>query len=447
MLSKSGATIDRDSWIKEAQDAEKSGSVMTCRAIIKSTLELGVEESDRKSTFIEDAENCVSSKFIETARAIYNHLVTIFSHKKGVWRRAVMFEKEHGDFQRVNDLLRRAVEFCPHAPILWLMAAKEMWVSGDVETARGILEEAFKANKDSQEIWLAAIKLEVETGNYEKGRNLLTTARENVDSAKVWIKSAVLERQLGNLDQALLILDQALTKFPTEAKLWMIKGQIQGSSKNYIGARDTFIKAIKNCPNSITLYLLASRLEEEAGILTKARPILERGRLLHSKNDMLWCESIRLENRHGNSMAAMSLLSRGLQECPESGLLWSEAIILEPRTTRRSKCADAIKKCETSPLVFCTVARIFWNDGKVDKARNWFNKAVTLDVDLGDSWAWLVKFERSVGGDVAGLLTRCTASEPRHGEVWQIVSKDVGNVGLSTLQVLEKVIEKLPEKI
>lgn len=50
---------------------------------------------------------------------------------------------------------------CMQAEVLWLMAAKEKWLSKEVETARQILAQAFAANPDSENIWLAAFKLEV----------------------------------------------------------------------------------------------------------------------------------------------------------------------------------------------------------------------------------------------------------------------------------------------
>lgn len=46
--------------------------------------------------------------------------------------------------------------------VLWLMAAKEKWVSGDVPAARNVLLLAFEANPESEDIWLAAFKLEFE---------------------------------------------------------------------------------------------------------------------------------------------------------------------------------------------------------------------------------------------------------------------------------------------
>ena len=50
--------------------------------------------------------------------------------KKSIWRRAAMLEKAHGSRESLDALLRKAVTYCPQAEVLWLMAAKEKWLSG-----------------------------------------------------------------------------------------------------------------------------------------------------------------------------------------------------------------------------------------------------------------------------------------------------------------------------
>lgn len=87
----------------------------------------------------------------------------------------------------------------------------------------------------------------------------------------------------------------------------------------------------------------------------------------------------------------------GLQDCPTSGLLWSLSIWAEPRPTRKSRSVDALKKSADDPLIICTVARLFWAERKIEKARQWFSRAVATNPDLGDSWAWWLKFERQHG--------------------------------------------------
>lgn len=55
-LSANGVEINREHWFKEAMEAEKSGAVHCCQVIIKSIIGSGVEEEDRKHTWMEDAE-------------------------------------------------------------------------------------------------------------------------------------------------------------------------------------------------------------------------------------------------------------------------------------------------------------------------------------------------------------------------------------------------------
>ena len=50
------------------------------------------------------------------------------------------------------------------------------------------------------------------------------------------------------------------------------------------------------------------------------------------------------------------------------------------------------------------VARLFWTERKISKARDWFIRAVKIDPDLGDSWAWYYKFELQFGTEVCQLI-------------------------------------------
>lgn len=41
------------------------------------------------------------------------------------------------------------------------------------------------------------------------------------------------------------------------------------------------------------------------------------------------------------------------------------------------------------------------------------------------------------------VVDACTAAEPHHGQVWQVVLKDLPNVNKTTAQVIELVAKKL----
>ena len=57
--------IERDAWFKEAETAEKSSSIATARALVSATIEIGVEEQDRRNTWINDAD---------TVRAVFDSI-------------------------------------------------------------------------------------------------------------------------------------------------------------------------------------------------------------------------------------------------------------------------------------------------------------------------------------------------------------------------------------
>ena len=44
--------------------------------------------------------------------------------------------------------------------------------------------------------------------------------------------------------------------------------------------------------------------------------------------------------------------------------------------------------------------RLFWIERKVSKAREWFQRAVKIEPDLGDTWAYFYKFELQHGTEV-----------------------------------------------
>ncbi|KAI8372270.1 PRP1 splicing factor, N-terminal-domain-containing protein [Choanephora cucurbitarum] len=446
-LAQSGVMLDRDQWIEEAEKCEKNGSVATCQAIVKATIGMGVEDEDRKSTWMEDAESCVAHGSIETARAIYAYALKVFPGKPSIWQQAAYLEKSHGTPESLEELLQRAVKYCPQAEVLWLMGAKEKWLAGDVESARAILEEAFRANPNSEQIWLAAVKVESESDEYDRARKLLELARKESGTERVWMKSVMLERQMKNYEQCNVLLDEALKTFPTFDKLWMIKGQIEESQNNQPKAREVYNKAVKNCPKSIPLWILLSRLEYKMGMMTKARASLEKARFINPKTPELWVEAIRVEKNSNNLAVAKSLSAKALQECPSSGIIWTEVIFMEARPQRKARSVDALKKCEHDPVVVTAVARLFWTDRKIEKARNWFQKAIQIDPDQGDSFAWWYKFELQHGTQEqqSACIKRCVLAEPRHGEVWQSVAKDVGNIGKKTEEILKLCADTLEQ--
>nr|KYP53403.1 Pre-mRNA-processing factor 6 [Cajanus cajan] len=401
-------------WIAAARLEELAGKLQVARQLIQRGCE-EFEEEDRKRTWVADAEECKKRGSIETARAIYAHALTVFLTKKSIWLKAAQLEKSHGTRESLDALLRKAVTYRPQAEVLWLMGAKEKWLAGDVPAARAILQEAYAAIPNSEEIWLAAFKLEFENHEPERARMLLAKARERGGTERVWMKSAIVERELGNIEEERKLLDEA---------------------------KKVYESGLKNCPNCVPLWLSLANLEEEMNGLSKARAVLTMARKKNPQNPELWLAAVRAELKHGYKKEADILMAKALQECPNSGILWAASIEMVPRPQRKTKSMDALKKCDHDPHVIAAVAKLFWHDRKVDKARTWLNRAVTLAPDIGDFWALCYKFELQHGTEEnqKDVLKRCIAAEPKHGEKWQAISKAVENSHQPTESILKKVV-------
>lgn len=444
-LARESAMLKREDWIKEAEKCEEEGAPLTCQAIIHKTLGWGLDEDDdRKQIWLDDAKTSTNKGSYETARAIYAHAIQVFYNRKSVWLAAAEFERQHGTKQALMDLLGEAVKSCPTSEVLWMQLAREKWQAGDIDEARRVLGLAFQQNPGNEDIWLAAVKLEADNGETDKARALLSEARSEAGTDRVWIKSVAFERQINKAsDEALALVNEGLQTYPKAAKLWMLKGQIYEARNMLPQAREAYSTGTRACPQSVPLWLLASRLEEQKmGVLVKARSVLDRARLHVPKNPELWTESVRLEYRAKNLAAANQKMAQALQECPTSGLVWSERIWhLEARTQRKPRILEAIQKSDNDPILFVTAARIFWGERKLEKADSWFQKAAILDPDYGDTWAWWYKFALQHGTEEkrAELVARCVQSEPRHGEMWQGVRKAPENAGMGVEEVLKVV--------
>jgi pre-mRNA-processing factor 6 len=481
-LVRESAMPKREEWITEAEKCEEEGAVLTGGAIIRETLGWSLDEDDdRKEIWKDDAKASMARGKYETARAIYAYALRVFPTSKSLWLAAADLERSQGTKEALWQLLEKAVEACPQSEVLWLQLAREKWHAGEVDDARRVLGRAFHQNPNNEDIWLAAVKLEADAKQVDQARQLLETARQEASTERVWYKSAAYERQLGNIDIALdlvlqglesRIIDKKETRFPRSAKLWMMKGQIYEDKGMLPQAREAYAAGTRSCPKSVPLWLLAARLEQKAGVIIKARSVLDRARLQNPKKPELWAETVKIElaTNPPNIQQAKVQMSKALQECPRSGLLWSENIwYLQPRTQRKPQALEAIKAVDSDPILFVTVARIFWGERRLDKAMSWFEKAIVLDSDLGDTWAWYLKFLLQHGTDVSlnphnhfvdlvkserklmllaqdkreDVIAKCVASEPKHGEVWQRIRKDPKNAFLSTEEVLRRVVEEL----
>ena len=448
-LTSEGVSIDREKWLSEAELAEKSGSPATCKAIVQNTIQFGVENEDRKRTWLEDAENAIKNQCLITARAVYEYALDVFPKKESLWIRASVLEKQIGDVEQTTEVLRKAVSNCPHSETLWLMAAKEKWLQNCLDEAKDILKAAFQVNPGSEKIWLAAVKLQRETGKYEDARGLLSNAREKASTQKVWLKSVKFERLTKRFDLLKPLAETAIKMYPTCDKFYLLLAEMHQILNQQDLAIQVYKEALKQCPNSIQTWVSFAQLELKNSI-SRARSILENARLSNAQNPLLWFHSVRVElSNPQNSNVANSVLAKALQDCPNSGLLRALAIEMAPKNQKKTVGHDALKVCNDDPYVVLAISKMFWEQRIKKKAQVWLERATSsMDGKFGDAWAHRYKFTLLFGEekDLKEIIESCDKSKPKHGELWAPIYKDINNVNLKPSEVMKLVAEKIDVK-
>lgn len=77
------------------------------------------------------------------------------------------------------------------------------------------------------------------------------------------------------------------------------------------------LQATKKCPQCVVLWRLSSEYELASGNVTKARSLIEKGRLRVPRCPELWLAAVRIEADHGDREQAKAIMARALQECPK----------------------------------------------------------------------------------------------------------------------------------
>ena len=104
---------------------------------------------------------------------------------------------------------------------------------------------------------------------------------------------------------------------------------------------------------------------------------------------------------------------------------------------------QAIKSCNDDPHVIVAVAGLFVSERKYEKARKWFLRATTINPELGDAWVRWYAFEKELAGGggedgdrCKSVSERCVNAEPKYGELWVAVSKDMKNMRKGAGEIL-----------
>lgn len=81
-LRANGVEINREQWLNDAVECEKAGSVLTCQAIVRTIIGIGVEDEDRKHAWMEDADAVsIVSRYLKLLNAVVIFLCALKRQK------------------------------------------------------------------------------------------------------------------------------------------------------------------------------------------------------------------------------------------------------------------------------------------------------------------------------------------------------------------------------
>ncbi|KAH0978655.1 hypothetical protein GBA52_005832 [Prunus armeniaca] len=424
-------------WIASARLEEDAGEMESARQLIQKGCEECPNSVDvwLEACRIAIANARSSPNSNEAGKAVIACGLKLIPNSVKLWMQAANLEHDDSNKSRV---LSRGLQHIPDSVLLRKAVV-------ELATAAKSNEEEEEENANARQ----SMNLSCEPCEPERARMNLAEARERGGGTeRVWMKSAIVERGLGNVEEERKLLDEGLKKFPSFFKLWLMLGQLEERLDRLEKAKEAYDLGLKHCPNSIPLWLSLVNLEENLNGVTSARAVLTLARNKNPHNPQLWLAATRTELRHGNNKEADILMARALHECPNSGILWAayiESMVPLPPSQWMAEIMDALRKCDYDPHVIAAVAKLFWHHSEVKRARTWLDRAVTIAPDIGDFWALYFKFELQHGTDEnqKDVLRRCIASQPKHGEKWQPISKALHNSHQPTEAILHQVVAVL----
>jgi len=409
-LSKAGVALVRPEWLKEAQLAEQSGSTLTARAIVKATIETGIEAEERITRWREDAETALRAGCVEVAREMLQTALRALPEAVELWKSRLEVEKILGNVGNLRDLYPLAVKNCPKEVDLWLEYCENVSKDCQMEGIR-VLEEALTHHPANIQLFLRLSKLYCAAGDFEKAKRSLIQC----ESGKAWKQAALLELSQGNSASARQTLLTGIEKYPKYPRLYLLLAGLETDFTAKLAACEL---GIRQCPEAAQVWVLAAKLEETQGTVIRARILLEKARR-NCPSAQVWLTSADLEFRQGSPKAGQMLLIEGLRRFPTSGELWAEAIRQESRQTRKAKAVDALEKCPASPQIMLEAAKLFWEDRKIQKARMWFQKCLDSAGKWGDAavqWYWFETQQEDSRAEE--VLKQVGSRRFKYGEVW-----------------------------
>lgn len=454
-LEKKGAAITIDDWFAEATKAEEEGFAKTAEAIVNECLSL---VSSLAST-LQMADN---PAHVSLAEYIYSFAALSNPHEIKCW--AKLFDaakRKKGHLDKLYGYYKRAIELNSDEEILHLMYAKDLWVLGeDADLARRVLANASKQLPEDEKVLLARVKLEQRTGQLSEALAISSASLKTLSSpsARIFYKHIHLLRFFEkkgiegvNFERLNGVSKAALEKFPDNPKVYLQRSQLLIENGQFQQAHEVLLTASRLCPKSTQIWIALANLQAESSV-SKSRTVLDKALTRNENVAELWDARIAIEIQAKDLVAARQLINKALKLFPHSATIWMRHLAMIPKMSHRKNAfMDALQSTSNSTEILLGIGVFFWIDGKLAKAKAWFDRALKADSANGDAWGWTYCFLRRLGSerDVEDLQARFSEvyDSVNRGKVYNGVNKDPESLDRSPSEILELASAKLLESV
>mmetsp|Transcript_9622 Transcript_9622/g.23880 ORF Transcript_9622/g.23880 Transcript_9622/m.23880 type:complete len:674 (+) Transcript_9622:39-2060(+) len=326
-------------WTKWAKFEEKQGETALARAVYEGALQNLDERDHTEELFIAFAQFEERAKETERARVIYKYALDQLPKSKAqeLYKKYVLFEKQHGDRSGIEDVINSKKRFQyeevlkkdPYMYDTWYdyVRLEESFVadavSPDFAAARDVYERAIAKVPPAPEkrlwrryiyLWLRyAIFEELIAKEPQQARLVLENCRRVVPHssftfAKVWVHSAHLEVRMGDLKAARKLLGYAIGRCPKE-KLFKEYIQLELQLGEVPRCRKLYHQYLQWNPTNCSAWISFAELEASLGELERCRAIydLAIGQPSLDMPETLWKSYIDFEIAQGETERTRAL--------------------------------------------------------------------------------------------------------------------------------------------
>mmetsp|Transcript_3815 Transcript_3815/g.11352 ORF Transcript_3815/g.11352 Transcript_3815/m.11352 type:complete len:897 (+) Transcript_3815:100-2790(+) len=515
-------------------------SWMALARVTKETDPLNVQDVYEKAI-----ENCPTSIHIHHAYAVYLHRIGKLDAARELFEKGYeiepgncyicqawgLLEQDCGNSTKARELFQKAVTDNPNTEVCVALARLE-GEEGNLEQARQRFELAINVSKSpvqESDAYRAWGMIEERYGNLENSEKILIKsfrAKPNEETivvlAKVKMRNgdapgalrlirsierpkkqwptvaamnvwANLEAKAGNFDEALKVIQLAISRYENDSGLYLTwgsleekQGRLEEASCHYkesfeikangpafvayarveekLGnidsARDALEKAIEQDKKHASAYNALGLLELTAGNVKRAEEVFKRGLELVPSADLL-NGAAQMDLRLGRVAEAREKLERGVRLTREdTSWVWHSLGMLELRSghgvAAKKIFTEASKRYPQSPPLLVglamSMAATLPKGPEQDKdIRGLFEKAVKIDRYYPQAWQCWGVFEHRQGEHTkaAKIFKAGLSFNRNHGALWQawaVLETFNGNI-FSARSIFERGSSRCPDHV